>query len=101
MYNLSGECSTKMRRALFLSFFCGCLCGFCYLEFCNELSHGLLVLNEELATNIVHASACLPLPSRMASLQAADPIERIVYRMLNQKITPIAGPIKRSSLLVS
>ena len=53
-----------------------------------------MVLNEKLATNIVYASANLPLPSRMASLQAADPIERIVYRMLNRKITPVAGPIK-------
>ena len=53
-----------------------------------------MVLNEKLATNIVHASASLPLPSRMASLQAADPIERKVYRMLNRKITPVAGPIK-------
>jgi len=37
-----------------------------------------MVLNDKLATNIVHASASLPLPSQMASLQAADPIERIV-----------------------
>lgn len=53
-----------------------------------------MVLNEKLAINIVLASASLPLPSRIASLEAADPIERIVYRMLNRKITPVVGPIK-------
>jgi len=53
-----------------------------------------MALNEKLATNIVHALASLPLPSQMANLQAADPIERIIYRMLNRKITPVAGPIK-------
>jgi len=51
-----------------------------------------MVLNDKNEANIDQISA---------SLDARDPIERIVYHMLYQKITSVTGPIKLSSLPVS